>query len=109
EARGLGGPMVLRLRIVAIVTRQMSFPNRFFPDTRPRSVLGVQTPQKSPHRWWRSDSGITIRLDGAPHPGGRCVLYASQRRRRAFENPALEVALRAANDLAVPVVTSSRF
>jgi len=54
--------------------------------------------------WWNSDARIFIRRGGEPARGGRCVVYWMQRAQRAFENPALEVAIRAANELRLPVV-----
>jgi len=47
---------------------------------------------------------ITIRREGAPDPAGRCVVYWMQRAQRALDNPALDVAVQAANILRQPVV-----
>src|SRR3954465_11531538 len=47
---------------------------------------------------------VTIRKDGAPDPGGRCVLYWMQRAQRSVDNPALDVAIAAGNALGLPVV-----
>jgi deoxyribodipyrimidine photo-lyase len=47
---------------------------------------------------------VTVRRAGPPAPGGRCVVYWMQRAQRASDNPALDVAVRAANLLQVPVV-----
>ena len=54
--------------------------------------------------WWRGDARIAVRRGGEPARGGRCVVYWMQRAQRAFENPALETAIRAANELRLPVV-----
>ncbi len=51
-----------------------------------------------------SDPRVNIRRDGAPHPSGRCVVYWMQRAQRALDNPALDVAVEAANALRQPVV-----
>ena len=46
---------------------------------------------------------VTVRRPGAPAPGG-CVVYWMQRAQRALDNPALDVAVEAANALQQPVV-----
>jgi deoxyribodipyrimidine photo-lyase len=51
-----------------------------------------------------SNPRIRIRRDGPPHPEGKCVVYWMQRAMRVFENPALDVAIDAANHLGLPVV-----
>lgn len=51
-----------------------------------------------------SDPRITVRRAGPPDPGGRCVVYWMQRAQRALDNPALDVAVEAANILRQPVV-----
>ena len=48
------------------------------------------------------DPRVTIRRKGSPF--GRCVVYWMQRAQRALDNPALDVAVRAANLLQQPVV-----
>jgi deoxyribodipyrimidine photo-lyase len=53
----------------------------------------------------RSGARVTVRRDGPPDPDGRCVLYWMQRAQRAIDNPALDVAIRLANELGKPVVT----
>ncbi len=50
-----------------------------------------------------ADPRVTVRRLGAPKPGG-CVVYWMQRAQRAFDNPALDVAVEAANVLRVAVV-----
>ena len=47
---------------------------------------------------------VLVRRGGAPRREGRCVVYWMQRAMRIEENPALEVAIEAANVLGLPVV-----
>src|SRR5271167_305296 len=47
---------------------------------------------------------VTVRRTGAPDPGGRCVVYWMQRAQRALDNPALDLAVEAANALHQRVV-----
>jgi deoxyribodipyrimidine photo-lyase len=47
---------------------------------------------------------VTVRREGKPSPDGRCVVYWMQRAQRALDNPALDVAVEAANALKLPVV-----
>ena len=49
------------------------------------------------------DQRITVRRPGAPDIEGNCVVYWMQRARRASDNPALDVAIRVANELKKPV------
>src|SRR6516165_3965942 len=51
-----------------------------------------------------TDARMTVRRPGAPDPSGRCVVYWMQRAQRALDNPALDVAVQAANALGQPVV-----
>jgi deoxyribodipyrimidine photo-lyase len=51
-----------------------------------------------------ANARITIRRSGSPDPYGRCVVYWMQRSQRALDNPALEVAVQAANLLRKPCV-----
>ncbi|MGB7553145.1 MAG: deoxyribodipyrimidine photo-lyase [Candidatus Korobacteraceae bacterium] len=51
-----------------------------------------------------SDPRVTVRRPGAPDSSGRCVVYWMQRAQRALDNPALDVAVAAANMLHQPVV-----
>ena len=51
-----------------------------------------------------SDPRVTVRRTGAPGASGRCVVYWMQRAQRALDNPALDVAVAAANILRQPVV-----
>ncbi|MGE5198630.1 MAG: deoxyribodipyrimidine photo-lyase, partial [Rhodospirillaceae bacterium] len=47
---------------------------------------------------------VTVRRPGDPDPGGRAVVYWMQRAQRAGDNPALDLAIDAANALRLPVV-----
>src|SRR5271169_758414 len=51
-----------------------------------------------------SDPRVTVRRQGVPDPNGRCVVYWMQRAQRSLDNPALDVAVEAANTLRQPVV-----
>jgi deoxyribodipyrimidine photo-lyase len=51
-----------------------------------------------------SNPRVTIRTKGPPDPDGSCVLYWMQRAQRAWDNPALDVAIDLGNVLAKPVV-----
>jgi len=51
-----------------------------------------------------ADPRVTVRRAGEPDRDGRCVLYWMQRAQRAWDNPALETAIRAANRLELPVM-----
>jgi len=46
----------------------------------------------------------TVRRAGAPDPDGTCVVYWMQRAQRGVDNPALDVAVQAANMMRKPVV-----
>lgn len=50
------------------------------------------------------DARVLVRRDGPPDPEGRCVVYWMQRAQRTLDNPALETALQAANELNLPLV-----
>jgi deoxyribodipyrimidine photo-lyase len=47
---------------------------------------------------------VQVRRPGPPRKGARCVVYWMQRAQRILDNPALDVAIEAANLLALPVV-----
>ncbi len=51
-----------------------------------------------------SNPRVTVRRQGEPDSNGRCVVYWMQRAQRALDNPALDVAVEAANILHQPVV-----
>jgi deoxyribodipyrimidine photo-lyase len=50
------------------------------------------------------DPRVTVRRAGALNADGNCVVYWMQRAQRAFDNPALDVAVKLANQLRKPVV-----
>jgi len=50
------------------------------------------------------DPRVTVRRPGKPNLDGNCVVYWMQRTQRAFDNPALDVAVTVANELHKPVV-----
>jgi deoxyribodipyrimidine photo-lyase len=50
------------------------------------------------------DPRVTVRRHGPPDPDGACVVYWMQRAQRGLDNPALEVAVKAANELGKPAV-----
>ena len=51
-----------------------------------------------------ADPRVFVRRNGPPRPDGKCVVYWMQRAMRIHENRALDVAINAANLLALPVV-----
>jgi deoxyribodipyrimidine photo-lyase len=51
-----------------------------------------------------SNARVAIRRSGEPDQEGKCVIYWMQRAQRALDNPALEVAVRAANAMGKPCV-----
>jgi deoxyribodipyrimidine photo-lyase len=51
-----------------------------------------------------ADPRVTVRRKGGVDANGRCVVYWMQRAQRALDNPALDVAVRAANTLNQPIV-----
>src|ERR1039457_1178739 len=51
-----------------------------------------------------SQPRVYVRRGGAPRKGGRCVVYWMQRAMRILDNPALDVAIEAGNQLGLPVV-----
>ena len=50
------------------------------------------------------DARVTVRRAGSPDLNGTCVVYWMQRAQRGIDNPALDVAVEAANALAKPIV-----
>jgi len=50
------------------------------------------------------DARVTVRRPGIPDPDGNCVVYWMQRAQRAFDNPALDVAIKLGNELRKSVV-----
>ncbi|HXC95320.1 MAG TPA: deoxyribodipyrimidine photo-lyase [Edaphobacter sp.] len=55
-------------------------------------------------RGWSSDPRITIRRPGAPEAHGRCVVYWMQRAQRGIDNHAVDLAVKIANRLELPLV-----
>jgi deoxyribodipyrimidine photo-lyase len=51
-----------------------------------------------------ADPRVRVRRPGAPDPNGTCVIYWMQRSHRAVDNPALDIAVEAANALGKPCV-----
>ena len=51
-----------------------------------------------------ADPRVTVRRPGPPDPAGRAVVYWMQRAQRGLDNPALDVAIQAANALRLPLV-----
>ncbi len=74
-------------------------------ETR-RSAAVAKLSADLPEALRRLASGdrVTVRRDGAPAPAGKAVVYWMQRAQRAFDNPALDCAVEAANTLGLPVV-----
>ena len=50
------------------------------------------------------DSRVTVRRGGVPDPDGRCVVYWMQRTQRGIDNHAVDLAVKAANLLGLPLV-----
>jgi deoxyribodipyrimidine photo-lyase len=50
------------------------------------------------------DARVTVRRGGPPDTEGKCIVYWMQRAQRALDNPALDVAVEAANALRKPLV-----
>lgn len=51
-----------------------------------------------------NDPRVTVRRAGTPDPTGTCVVYWMQRAQRGWDNPALDLAIEAANALGKPAV-----
>lgn len=51
-----------------------------------------------------SDARVTVRRPAVTNPSGNCVVYWMQRAQRGVDNPALDLAVEAANLLRTPVV-----
>src|SRR5271168_3670606 len=50
------------------------------------------------------DARVTVRRDGAPDPKGKCVVYWMQRAQRGIDNHAIDLAVKIANLLGLPLV-----
>jgi deoxyribodipyrimidine photo-lyase len=55
-------------------------------------------------RKFADDARLTVRRSGPPDPGGKCVVYWMQRAQRGRDNHAVDLAVEAANALALPLV-----
>ena len=53
---------------------------------------------------WSKDSRVTVRRDGPPDPDGKCVVYWMQRAQRGIDNHAVDLAVKIANLLGLPLV-----
>jgi deoxyribodipyrimidine photo-lyase len=53
---------------------------------------------------WSSDPRVTVRRDGAPGRDGRCIVYWMQRAQRGVDNHAVDLAVKIANLLGLPLV-----
>jgi deoxyribodipyrimidine photo-lyase len=53
---------------------------------------------------WSTDPRVTVRREGLPDRNGRCVVYWMQRAQRGVDNHAVDVAVRVANLLSLPLV-----
>jgi deoxyribodipyrimidine photo-lyase len=53
---------------------------------------------------WSQDARVTVRREGAPDPDGRCVVYWMQRAQRGVDNHAVDLAVKVANLLGLPLV-----
>jgi deoxyribodipyrimidine photo-lyase len=53
---------------------------------------------------WASDSRVTVRRQGPPDLEGRCVVYWMQRAQRGVDNHAVDLAVKIANALGLPLV-----
>src|SRR6202020_205728 len=53
---------------------------------------------------WSHDARVTVRRAGVPDPNGKCVVYWMQRAQRGIDNHAVDLAVRVANLLGLPLV-----
>jgi deoxyribodipyrimidine photo-lyase len=53
---------------------------------------------------WSNDARVTVRREGAPDPNGKCVVYWMQRAQRGIDNHAVDLAVKIANLLGLPLV-----
>jgi deoxyribodipyrimidine photo-lyase len=51
-----------------------------------------------------NDARVTVRRDGLPDPNGRCVVYWMQRAQRGVDNHAVDLSVKIANLLGLPLV-----
>jgi deoxyribodipyrimidine photo-lyase len=53
---------------------------------------------------WSGDPRVTVRRGGVPDPKGRCVVYWMQRAQRGIDNHAVDLGVKVANLLGLPLV-----
>src|ERR1700733_347837 len=53
---------------------------------------------------WSNDARVTVRREGIPDGEGRCVVYWMQRAQRGVDNHAVDLAVKIANMLGLPLV-----
>jgi deoxyribodipyrimidine photo-lyase len=53
---------------------------------------------------WSRDARVTVRREGLPAPQGKCVVYWMQRAQRGVDNHAVDLAVKIANLLGLPLV-----
>jgi deoxyribodipyrimidine photo-lyase len=53
---------------------------------------------------WSTDPRVTVRREGAPDPDGQCAVYWMQRAQRGIDNHAVDLAVKIANLLGLPLV-----
>src|SRR5277367_805946 len=53
---------------------------------------------------WSNDSRVTVRREGVPDREGHCVVYWMQRAQRGVDNHAVDLAVKVANLLGLPLV-----
>src|ERR1700733_246566 len=53
---------------------------------------------------WSRDARVTVRREGLPAPQGKCVVYWMQRAQRGVDNHAVDLAVKVANLLGLPLV-----
>lgn len=51
----------------------------------------------------QQDPRVVVRREGLPDPQGKCVVYWMQRAQRGWDNPALDMAIKVANELQKPL------
>jgi deoxyribodipyrimidine photo-lyase len=79
----------------------MNPPNYAKDDAKDNAKDDASVPEEL--RRLASRPRVLVRRGGAPRQGGRCVVYWMQRAMRIIDNPALDVAIEAANLLELPV------
>jgi len=55
-------------------------------------------------REFASDARVTVRRGGAPDRHGKCIVYWMQRAQRGYDNHAVDLAAKIANELGLPLV-----